>query len=87
MIPHHIYPCRIQGILEPLAVAANITQAAHTRFDHVLLMLGNLFCIYSHPSLESQIKEWIIGSLEKRWAKADQEVFILAVSFNPYIHQ
>ena len=50
-------------------------------------MLGNRFHICSHPSLESQIKEWIIGSLEKRWAKADQEVFILAVSFSPYIRQ
>jgi hypothetical protein len=87
MIPHHISSCRIQGILEPLAIAANITQAAHTRLDHVLLMLGNLFRIYSHPSLESQIKEQIIGSLKKRWEKVDQEVFILAVFFNPYIRQ
>jgi hypothetical protein len=65
MIPHHIYSCRIQSILELLAIAANITQAAHTRLNHVLLMLGNLFHIYSHPSLESQIKEQIIGSLKK----------------------
>jgi hypothetical protein len=28
-----------------------------------------------------------LGSLEKRWAKADQEVFILAVFLNPYIRR
>jgi hypothetical protein len=87
MVPHQIYSCRIQGILKPLVITANITQAAHTQLNHVLLMLDNLFCIYLHPSLESQIKELITGSLEKHWAKADQNVFILAIFFNPYICQ
>jgi hypothetical protein len=68
-------------------IAANITQAAHTRLDHVLLTLGNLFRIYSHPALDTQIRDCIHNSLEKRWAKADQDVFILAVFFNPYIRQ
>ncbi|KAF8062590.1 ribonuclease H-like domain-containing protein [Lyophyllum atratum] len=54
------------AILEPLAIAANITQASDTRLDHVLLTLGNF-------------------SLEKRWDKADQDIFILAVFFNPFI--
>ena len=57
----------------------------HTRLDHVLLTLGNLFRIYSDPTLDSQIQAGIQGSLEKRWAKADQDVFILAVFLNPYI--
>ena len=60
-------------------------QAAHTRLDHVLLTLGNLFHIYSNPALDSQIQVGIQGSLEKRWAKADQDVLILAVFLNPYI--
>jgi hypothetical protein len=70
-----------------LAIAANVTQAAHTRLDHVLLTLGNLFHIYSNPALDSQIQVGIQGSLEKRWAKADQDVFILAVFLNPYIRR
>lgn len=77
---------RIQAILEPLAIAANITQASHTRLDHVLLTLGNLYRIYSTCSgIDSDITDQIQGSLEKRWAKADQDIFILAVFFNPYI--
>ncbi|KAH9961857.1 ribonuclease H-like domain-containing protein, partial [Lactifluus volemus] len=43
---------RICVHLEPLAIAANVAQASHTRLDHVLLMLGNLFRIYSDPSVE-----------------------------------
>lgn len=76
---------RIQSILEPLAIAANITQATHTRLDHVLLTLGNLYQIYSHPDLDPAVADKITGSLQKRWAKADQDIFILAVFFNPYI--
>ena len=53
--------------------------------DHVLLTLGNLFRIYSDPRLDLQIQKTILGSLEKHWAKADQDVFILAVFLNPYI--
>ena len=54
--------------------------------DHVLLTLRNLYCIYS--TLEFDVEVWtvILASLEKWWAKADQEVFILAVFLNPYIH-
>ena len=52
-----------------------------------MLTLGNLFHIYSNPTLDSQIREAILSSLEKRWAKADQDVFILAVFLNPYIRQ
>ena len=70
-----------------MAIAANVTQAAHTRLDHVLLTLGNLFYIYSDPTLDSQIRAGIQGSLEKRWAKADQDVLILAVFLNPYIRR
>ncbi|GLB40084.1 putative protein of unknown function (DUF 659) [Lyophyllum shimeji] len=79
---------KIQAILEPLALAANITQASHTRLDHVLLTLGNLFRIYSTSStrtLDTEIAYGIQSSLEKRWEKADQDIFILAVFFNPYI--
>lgn len=76
---------RVKIILEPLTIAANITQAPHTHLDHVLLTLGNLFHIYSNPNLDPAIHNAILGSLEKWWAVADQEVFITAVLLNPYI--
>ena len=72
--------------LEPLAIASNTTQAENTRLDHVLLTLGNLFHIYDNmDDADHDVKDGIKASLEKRWAKADQDVFILAVFFNPYI--
>ncbi|KIJ42867.1 hypothetical protein M422DRAFT_48080 [Sphaerobolus stellatus SS14] len=72
--------------LEPLAIAANLTQASNTRMDHILLTLANLYQIYFfEESLDDEVRYSIIASLEKRWAKADQDIFILAVFFNPYI--
>jgi hypothetical protein len=35
--------------------------------------------------LDGAVCTAILASLEKRWAKADQSVFILAVILNPYI--
>jgi hypothetical protein len=43
--------------------------------------------MYLDPTLDPQIRTGILGSLEKQWAKADQDVFILAVFLNPYIQQ
>lgn len=78
---------RVQKILEPLAIAANVTQASHTRLDHVLLTLGNLFRIYSQRpnSYDEDLRTGIIKSLEKRWKKADQDIFIVAIFLNPFI--
>jgi len=60
----------------------------HAHLDHVLLTLGNLFHIYSNPKLDPVMGTRILESLEKRWSAADQDVFIIAVLFNPYIrHQ
>jgi hypothetical protein len=71
---------RIKIILEPLAIAANKTQAPHTRLDYVLLTLGNLYCIYSkNLEFDVEVHTAILASLEKQWAKADQEVFIPTV--------
>ena len=57
---------RIQYILEPLAIAANVTQAAYTCLDHVLLTLGNLYQTYSHPELDRAVADKITNSLQKR---------------------
>lgn len=76
----------IQKILEPLAIAANVAQSSHTHLDHVLLMLGNLVRIFMQNSeFEEDLRTGIIASLEKRWKKADQDVFITAVFLNPFL--
>jgi len=80
----HVYS--IHNILEPLAIANNVTQAGHTHLDHVLLTLGNLFHIYSNLKLDTAIHTKILVSLAKHWSAANQDVFILAVLLKPYIH-
>lgn len=78
----------MKSILEPLAIAANITQGNSTRLDSVLLCLGNLYRMYSQPAFmeqEPEISRVLLESLEKRWGKCDQEIFILAVFLNPYV--
>lgn len=75
----------IRSHLEPLAIAANVTQSDFARLDVVLLTLANLFFTFSNPEIEATVRIGIHESLEKRWKKADQPVFLLAVVFNPYI--
>lgn len=72
--------------LEPLAIAANITQAAHCRLDTVLLTFGSLVARYRVMLNPEDIVGCtaILKSLEKRWLAADQAVFIAAVIVNPF---
>lgn len=77
----------MKQVLEPLAIANNVAQSGHCRLDHITLTLGNLYRIYSNPELNHVMRQKILGSLEKRWAAADQDIFILAVFFNPYVRQ
>ncbi|KAG1720850.1 ribonuclease H-like domain-containing protein [Suillus lakei] len=73
----------------PLALAVNFAQAAHCRLDEVLIILGYLISKYlslleTTTSPDDQIGlRAIIDSLEKRWSKCDQTVFIAAVILNP----
>jgi hypothetical protein len=72
-------------------VAANVAQGANTRCDHVLLIFAKLFRTYiciaedegtvhgRHPVSA------ILESIEKRWAKADQDLFIACLFLNPFI--
>ncbi|KZV99187.1 hypothetical protein EXIGLDRAFT_831738 [Exidia glandulosa HHB12029] len=76
---------KVKFELEPLAIAQNVTQGANTRLDHVLVTLGNLFAIYSRDAYSEPVRTAIKASLEKRWAKADQDAFIAAVFLNPLI--
>ena len=72
--------------LKPLAVAANITQAAHCRLDTVLLTFGSLFACYRTMTGQDDTVGCtaILESLKKRWLAADQAVFIAAVIVNPF---
>ncbi|KAF7371828.1 hypothetical protein MVEN_00039600 [Mycena venus] len=77
---------RIVGHLEPLAISANILQSPHCRLDTVLLTLANLFRIFNNlPSHDAIVKKTLHDSLERRWGKADQQLMILGVFFNPYV--
>jgi hypothetical protein len=52
----------------------------------VLLTLGNLYRIFDNlPTADHQVTATLHGSLERRWAKTDQELMILAVFLNPFI--
>jgi hypothetical protein len=75
----------MKEILEPLAIANNVTQAHYTRLDHIGLMLANLYRIYSTEAIEAPIHDQVLGSLEKRWCAADQDIFILAIYLHPWI--
>jgi hypothetical protein len=72
--------------LEPLAIAANITQASFCRIDQVLLTFGFLVMQYRALTDPDDLIgcNAIINSIEQRWAKADQDVFIAAVILNPF---
>ncbi|KAI0352260.1 hypothetical protein OH77DRAFT_1409607 [Trametes cingulata] len=79
---------RVEAHLKPLAVATNLLQATHTRLDHVLLTLANLYRIYNSDDVEPEIRVRMLDKLELRWKKGagkDQDLFILAVFLNPYI--
>ncbi|KAJ6628811.1 hypothetical protein B0H10DRAFT_2259901 [Mycena sp. CBHHK59/15] len=75
----------VKVLLEPLAIAAKCMQAPDAGLDQVLLMLGNLYRIYSSPEINSRVRTCIWKSLEKCWLPMEQEVFIIAVYLNPYI--
>ena len=69
-----------------MAEAANIIQAAFCRLDTVLLTFGYLIVSYKAMKDPDDLPgvQAIIKSIEKRWAKADQEIFIAAMILNPF---
>ena len=73
-------------LLRPLAIAANITQSSFCRIDDVLITFGYLTMHYSAmDDHEDQVgRDSILASIERRWAKTDQEIFIAAVILNPF---
>lgn len=72
--------------LRPLGIAANVIQAAFCRLDTVAVTFGYLIATYQQMTDEEDIpgRDAIIRSVEQRWAKTDQEVFIAAIFLNPF---
>ncbi len=52
----------------------------------MLLTFGHLYKFYSENNdpQDAPACQAVLKSLERRWSKADQDVFIAAVLFNPY---
>ena len=77
---------RITRYLEPLAIAANITQQSFCRLDQVLLTFSFLMMKYQDPKMNQDLRacQAIRNSIEAWWAKADQKVFVVAVLVNPF---
>lgn len=81
-----IFSFRVKHHLEPLALATNFTQASHCRLDDVLLVFAFLYKTYSQTltdPVELGVREALLNSIEKRWMKSDQDVFIAALVLNP----
>ncbi|KDN33141.1 hypothetical protein RSAG8_13769, partial [Rhizoctonia solani AG-8 WAC10335] len=76
---------KLASYLRPLAILLNVAQAADTRLHHILITLGRLYQFFNHPSIGPEVRVCVLASIELRWRKADQDAFILAVFFNPYI--
>ena len=80
---------RLKTHLEPLARAANLAQAAFCQLDQILLTFGSLCMHYDNLRNKDPADRpgctAIIDSIEKCWAKADQDIFIAAVILNPFI--
>ncbi|KZV78136.1 hypothetical protein EXIGLDRAFT_784260 [Exidia glandulosa HHB12029] len=86
---------RAKRDLEPLAVAARVAQGAYIRCDHILLILGRIYKLYSDmidkdsagsaSSRDAHYLHGVLDSIKKRWSKADQDLFVLCLFLNPRI--
>lgn len=76
---------RIKVQLEPLAIAANITQEASCRLDEVLLTFGTLYHWFHqlHEADDQGVRSAVEASLSKRWRDCEQEVYRAALILNP----
>jgi hypothetical protein len=78
----------VEQHLEPLAIAANVTQAAHCGLDTVLLTFGYL--VIRYKAMADRDPEDAVGcntileSLEKCWLASDQLIVIATVIINPF---
>ncbi|KAF5319230.1 hypothetical protein D9619_008286 [Psilocybe cf. subviscida] len=88
IINHHefwVSLTRVVTHLRPLAIAANVTQAKHTRLDQVFVMLGKLVQEYQGLGNEHhEVKHALISNIERRWGKMDKDVLVAALFLNPF---
>ena len=78
--------CSMKHHLEPLALAANASQASHIRPDEIFIILAKLYRTFldnNEPGDEG-MRAAMLAAIEARWAKADQDVFIASVILNPF---
>ncbi|KAF8574508.1 hypothetical protein K439DRAFT_1372203 [Ramaria rubella] len=75
---------RMKNYLEPLAIAANVTQAASCHVDQVLITFACLHIHYSAllDAQDSMAQNVILSSIEQRWHKTDQDVFVVGTFLN-----
>lgn len=71
------------GDIEPICFGTNINQKDSTRPDEVLLTIAGLYLHFKdHP--EREVAGQMCARLEKRWADADQLMFLIALILNPF---
>ncbi|CAE6453995.1 unnamed protein product [Rhizoctonia solani] len=75
----------LAAYLRPLAIALNVAQAADTRIDHVAVMLGNLYRLFDVDEIDPVVRDAVLGSVQRRYGKTDQDILNLAVFLNPYL--
>lgn len=77
---------RLRDHLYPLNIAAKMMQTSRGPLYAVTLTLANLYRTYDRDEkLDREVKNCLLNSIQKRWAKCDQDPFILALILNPYI--
>lgn len=78
--------CRIKTHLQPLTVAALALQGTNAGLGDVLLTFANLYQAFGKlEGDDNPVRTAVQASIIKRWDAADQDVFILAVFFDPVI--
>jgi hypothetical protein len=72
--------------LEPLARATNILQGSRCHVDDVLMIFAFLYLRYSALSDPDDlpVRTAVLASIERRWGKTDQDVFVAGILLNPF---
>lgn len=63
-----------------------MAQGPRGSLSYVALTIANLYRVYlQDDSINDKVQRCLLDSISRRWAKTDQDSFILAVILNPYI--
>ncbi|KAH8981982.1 hypothetical protein EDB92DRAFT_1952750 [Lactarius akahatsu] len=87
--PSNIFQYSLKTHLKPLARAANVAQVVFCRLDQILLTFRSLSIYYEDNKAQDPANvpgcTAILDSIKKRWAKADQDVFVATILLNLFI--